>query len=628
MVMWRDRSSVVSLFVSTCYAWGSAARNAVLNPIMILLMLSAGTEVFLFSAAPAHAADGAQSPRKEPPVTQPDDMDPITKFLMDDALAQGRITQQKYAALMRDYEEQAYLRQPGWKFWYDRGFNLGSNDNAFLLRMRGRVAVQYVGRHRNSAWRDPGDAKNYPDIVGVFGDYRVNRSEQDVRTVNLRRARLYFMGHVFSPDLKYYIQLRADSASESNQTPTGVQLYDYFVTSTHIDWARAQIGQYKVYFNRAQINSTASMQFTERALVSDAFTASGLDRRDIGLTIMNDEEKYPVNYYFGVFGGAGPNFSRLGNFESEQVTQGCPGGQQSNNTPLPPGSISCTDPSVNGLLANPLQRNLNADTRSGVDKLMFSARLNWNVMGRPGYGEGDIAYSTTPQFAVGGGYSYNPYVNTSTNNAFIGVDLANLNIRRMIAAGGNGRQLGWGVVDYSTWAVDSVFKYRGFSLQAEFYYKNIVRKEKGRPCTGFQQQLAGGIPQAGTPFSCIETAPGELGNALGWYVQSGYYLVPRYLELAARFAYWDPDTHSGSDLIKQTDVSLNWFLRGTYDHAIQITYTNLAMGTGGYAIGRSNPMPVLNPGNTAVYPNSVIPVDAVGGTLIENAIRIQYQIFF
>jgi hypothetical protein len=359
-----------------------------------------------------------------------------------------------------------------------------------------------------------------------------------------------------------------------------------------------------------------------------------LDRRDIGLTIMNDEDRFPLNYYLGVFGGAGPNFTRLGNFDSEQVTQGCPGGQQTSNVPLPPGAVGCTDPSVSGLPASPLQRNLNADTRRDLNRLMFSARLNWNVIGRPGYGEGDISYSTTPQFAIGGGYSYNPRINTSTNNAFIGADLANLNIRRMIAATGNGRQLGWGVVDYSTWAVDSVFKYRGFSLQGEFYFKNVIRQQKGRPCVEFSPQLnpAGGGFISGTPFSCTRQAPGELGNAVGWYVQSGYYLVPRYLELAARYAYWNPDTHSASDLVKQVDVSLNWFLRGTYDHSIQITYSNIAMGTGGYAIGRSNPMPLINgsavAGASQFYPNGPFPVDAVGGTLVENAIRIQYQMFF
>jgi hypothetical protein len=114
-------------------------------------------------------------------------------------------------------------------------------------------------------------------------------------------------------------------------------------------------------------------------------------------------------------------------------------------------------------------------------------------------------------------------------------------------------------------------------------------------------------------------APGQLGNAAGWYVQSGYYLVPRKLELAARYAYWDPDTHAAEDLVTQVDVSLNWFLNGSYDHQIMVGYSNVQMGTGGYAIGRSAPLP-------AGFGS--IPLDARGGTLIENAVRIQYQIFF
>jgi hypothetical protein len=324
----------------------------------------------------------------------------------------------------------------------------------------------------------------------------------------------------------------------------------------------------------------------------DAFTASGLDRRDIGITIMNDEEIYPVNYYFGVFSGTGPSFNRFGNYESEQPTEGCPGGTTGQNPfPSPAG---CPAP----------QRNINANVRTNINQLMLVGRLQWNIMGRPGYGEGDLAYSETPQLAVGGGYSYNPAINTSSNSSFIGTDLANLNIRRQVAAFGNARQLGWGLVDFSTWATDVVFKYRGFSLQSEFYFKNIIRRDKGVPCMN---------------TACTLTAPGLIGNALGWYVQSGYYLIPRKLEFAARYAYWDPDTRSGDDLVHQVDTSLNWFLNGTYDHQIMLGYTQMQMGTGGYAIGRSAPLPPQS---------GTIPLDVVGGTLIEHAIRIQYQIFF
>ena len=129
---------------------------------------------------------------------------------------------------------------------------------------------------------------------------------------------------------------------------------------------------------------------------------------------------------------------------------------------------------------------------------------------------------------------------------------------------------------------------------------------------------------AGTGGPCTAFAPGQLGNSTGWYVQSGYYLIPRKVDLAARYAYWDPDTHSGGDLVKEFDVSLNWYLNSTYDHQIMITYSNIAMGMGGFAIGRSAPLPAVG----SSFPSGSVPLDAHAGTLIENAIRIQYQIFF
>ena len=128
---------------------------------------------------------------------------------------------------------------------------------------------------------------------------------------------------------------------------------------------------------------------------------------------MNDEELFPINYYFGVFNGAGPSFNRLGSFASEEPAVGCPGGQTGGN-PFP-SPANCP---VN-------QRNLNANVRLDVDRLLYVARLNFNILGRAGYGEGDIAYSEKPQLAVGGGFAYNPGVNTSTDNGFVGIDLAN-----------------------------------------------------------------------------------------------------------------------------------------------------------------------------------------------------------
>ncbi|MDE3242317.1 MAG: hypothetical protein KGO52_06320 [Nitrospirota bacterium] len=545
----------------------------------------------------AEAVDSGKLIEKDGQHVFVESQDPAVKLLLERSLNKGLITQDEYDRVLKESETHAYLNKPSFNAWYDRGFNISTNDNAFLLKIRGLVQMRSTQRFRNNAWRTDGDGANFPELLGVFGDYRANRAQSDSTGFNLRRVRLAFMGHLFSPDFQYMVQLRAETA-ENAQSPGSAQLADYYVTSRHLPWANLQVGQYKVYFNRAQINSTASMQFPERALVMDAFTASGLDRRDMGITFLNDEELYPVNYYFGVFNGAGPSFNRIGAFTSEEPTNNCPGGAVSGNPYPSPQNCPSS------------QRDLNANLRTNINQLMYTARLMWNVMGRPGYGEGDIAYSEMPQMAIGGGYSYNPAINANSNQGYVGIDLANLTFRRQLAAFGNARQLGWGVLDFSTWNLDYVFKYRGFSLQAEYYFKNVTRHDKGLPC------MVGGT--TGSP-TCTARAPGLLGNATGWYVQSGYYLIPRKVEAAARFAYWDPDTHSGGDLVKEVDVSLNWFLNDTYDHSIMLEYYNVQMGTGGYLLGRSNPLPSVS---------GAVALDSRGPLLIENGIRLQYQIFF
>ena len=566
--------------------------------------------LYLLQAYPTHAVESGRLIEKDGQYVFVESMDPATRLLLERSYEKGIITQEERDKAIKESETRAYLMQPSFKLWYDRGFNFSMNDNAFLLKIRGRMQLRETTRWRNDAWRNPGDAKNYPELLGVFGDYRANRSDDFATQFNLRRARLLFLGHLLSPDFKYFLQIGFETA-ENAQTPGSANLLDYYVLSTHFPLFNVQLGQYKIYFNRSQINNTASMEFAERAPVQDAFTASGLNRRDIGITIMNDDEIYPVNYYLGVFNGAGPLFNRYGTYNSEEATVGCPGGQTSGN-PFP-SPASCP----------PNTRNLNANFRDEIDKLMYAGRLQWNILGRPGYGEGDLAYSEAPQMAVGGGLAYNPGINTSTDNAFVGIDLANLNFRRQLATFGNGRQLGWGVVNYTTYAFDGVFKYRGFSLQGEWYFKNIERTFKGVPC----------MQTVGTGGPCTATAAGLLGNATGWYVQSGYYLIPRHLEVAARYSYWDPDTNAAGDLIKQVDASLNWFPFGTYDYQLMLTYTNFAMGTGGYAIGRSNPLPSTGGSQNTVpcpatFPSGCVPLDARGGTLIENAIRVQLQIFF
>src|SRR5207245_4394935 len=194
-----------------------------------------------------------------------------------------------------------------------------------------------------------------------------------------------------------------------------------------------------------------------------------IDRRDQVVTSFHDQEKHPVNYAFGVVNGVGINWVRL--------------------SPSKPGN---------------------------ANELMYVGRITADLMGKPGYPEGDLAYSLTPQLAVGASYGYNAGLQTNTTGPG-----SNNQISTAIASLGNGRLLDQGIVDIGTTGVDFVFKYRGFSLQGEGFVRNVNTRDHSN----------------------------QIGNATGFYVQGGYFLIPKTIEVVGRYSYMDPDTRLGHDLL-------------------------------------------------------------------------------
>jgi len=55
-----------------------------------------------------------------------------------------------------------------------------------------------------------------------------------------------------------------------------------------------------------------------------------------------------------------------------------------------------------------------------------------------------------------------------------------------------------------------------------------------------------------------------------------------------------------------------------------LTYSNMAMEQGGFAVGRSAPVPAVG----EAFLSETVPSDAYTGMLIDNAVRIKYHIFF
>ena len=99
-----------------------------------------------FGPETVFAAEAGKLVEKDGKYVFVESMDPATKLLLERAVKQGTITQDEYEAVVRESQERAYLLQPSYKAWYDRGFNLSMNDNAFFLKIRARFAFRFTQR--------------------------------------------------------------------------------------------------------------------------------------------------------------------------------------------------------------------------------------------------------------------------------------------------------------------------------------------------------------------------------------------------------------------------------------------------------------------------------------------------
>jgi len=236
----------------------------------------------------------------------------------------------------------------GIKFGYDRGLYTQFKDK-FQLKIRIRLQFRYTDSSLNSAYGAVGDPKNYPIISGQTIIAR--QFKEDVNEFDVRRVRLVFEGFAFNPNTTYFVQFRNDTNGTTTQpttTRSTTQIYDAYVDLKQIPWANLRIGQYRTLFGRQEYVSSALLQFVDRGFVAEAFVPNGIDRRDQGVTIHSDDKKHLINYAFGVFNGVGINLTRLG-----------------------------------------------LNTPGNANELMYVGRITADLLGKPGYPEGDLGYSLT-----------------------------------------------------------------------------------------------------------------------------------------------------------------------------------------------------------------------------------------
>ncbi len=133
-------------------------------------------------------------------------------------------------------------------------------------------------------------------------------------TFELRRARLFFIGHVFNPHVKYWVQLQF-APRDLGLSDGKIQQSPVFQWQATFDFLRdftPQVGLNFIPYARQRVAPILKLQMIDNSIASYEFT---LDR-DIGINFMSKDVGGlgRLRYYAGVFMGEGPHFAKKVDF--------------------------------------------------------------------------------------------------------------------------------------------------------------------------------------------------------------------------------------------------------------------------------------------------------------------------
>ena len=216
--------------------------------------------------------------------------DPGLKYLY----LKGIITQEEYDKGLKVVETKERVSKPNFNIDVNNGLNFRVGEK-FFLKLRLLTQVRYTHSSYNSLWGTVGDSRN-PEILGGQVEYRAIRKQSDSNQFTVPRARLQFLGYAFDPDFRYNFSVALDQTPWNQEGGSGrAALQDAYVSSWHIPWATVQVGQQRVWFNRSNISSIATSTFADNMIVQNAFAANQQNSRDIGISILSDEDQSQVS---------------------------------------------------------------------------------------------------------------------------------------------------------------------------------------------------------------------------------------------------------------------------------------------------------------------------------------------
>lgn len=323
---------------------------------------------------------------------------------------------------------------------------------------------------------------NFATKFNIRGQFRATVDDVDeedtVTDFDLVRVRLQWAGHAFRPWFKYKLQLdvREDSFN----------LRDLVFDFAYNEQIIPRVGQYKVPFNREELNSSSALQFVDRSIVNEFFSFG----RDVGIGLNGDIQEM-FNYELGVFQGEGRNADE-GDFNGED------------------------------------------------SNFLWAGRIMFSPIGKNNKIQPNFVKEPTIQIGAGIGGIDTDIVGDGSSALDDETDNEILETR-----GGDFAALGANGLQMITYTADIALLHPRANLEAEY---------------------------VGADFN----PDGISGDAYdqGFRVQGGVFLIPKLLEVSARYAYIDFDEEVGTlDTMWEITPGISYYLGESHRWKIQADYS-------------------------------------------------------
>lgn len=182
--------------------------------------------------------------------------------------------------------------------------------------------------------------------------------------------------------------------------------------------------------------------------------------------------------------------------------------------------------------------------------LAYTARVVAHLLGEPIKTESDLDFSKKPRLETGLSFAYHDDNGDDRTSASYAI-LDRIRAGRGIGGHASADLTG---TDLLQLGADIAYRFRGLSLTAEYWLRSIDSDTRLSPW----ERLTGRR---------------DAVHQQGGYVQAGYFVMPRKLEVAARLGgVWD----YGGDNVWEVALGMNYFPWGSRTLVLQTDYTRIA----------------------------------------------------